>query len=333
LSKGKGIAMKLLTSAWCALALLTAIPAWAAEPANFLFLDADDVSDHRDMLARPDIAGGQVIYSWRLLEPRKDHYDFSKVGRDLAVVEGLHKKLWVSISDRTFSLQWKGMPDYLTNDLEYRGGVVPQYSYPGTKPDASQVANGVVAMQWEPSVRHRFQKLLNALAARFDGRIYGIDLGETAMSAHLSEGEKSFTCDGYFDAEMENIAVARKAFQKTNVVMFANFWPCEWNDDHRYMSRAFAYAADHNIGIGGPDIYPFNKGQMKNSYRFLNAYRGKLKLVAMSVQEPDLDFVDTQTGKPFSKDDFKNFARDYLGADIIFWAYNSPWLQQPPSQQ
>ena len=82
------------------------------------------------------------------------------------------------------------------------------------------------------------------------------------------------------------------------------------------MSRAFAYAAAHDIGMGGPDIDPFRPAQMKNSYRFLNAYRGKLELVAMSVQEPDLDFIDPRTGKPFTKDDFTTFARDYLGANI-----------------
>jgi hypothetical protein len=96
------------------------------------------------------------------------------------------------------------------------------------------------------------------------------------------------------------------------------------------MSRTFAYAYAHGIGMGGPDTYPFNKGQMKNSYLFLHDYLGKLKLVAMSVQEPDLDFIDKVTGKPFTKQDFEGFARDYLGANIIFWAYASPWLQEPP---
>ena len=106
--------MKLLTSISCALALLAASPARAAEPANFLFLDADDMADHRDLLARPDIAGGQIIYPWRQLEPRKDEYDFSKLEQDLAVARSLHKKLWVSIGDRTFSLKWKGIKIKIT---------------------------------------------------------------------------------------------------------------------------------------------------------------------------------------------------------------------------
>lgn len=322
--------MRRVTFPLCLLALLASYPARAAEPANFLFLDADDMADHRDLLRRPDIAGGQIIYSWRQLEPRKDEYDFSKLDQDLAVARSLHKKLWVSISDHTFSLKWKGMPDYLSDDPEYQGGITFQYSYPGTASGSNKTPNGVVAMQWIPAVRARYQKLLHAIAARFDGKIYGIDLGETAMDANLAEGEKGFTCDGYFDAEMENIAAARAAFHKSAVVMFANFWPCNWNDRRHYMSRAFAYAAAHDIGMGGPDIYPFNPALMQNSYRFLNDYRGKLKLVAMSVQEPDLDFIDPATGKPFSKDSLTGFARDYLGANIIFWAYISAWLQPAP---
>jgi len=324
--------MKRLAATACILVLLAALPARAAEPVNFLFLDADDMSDHRDLLARPDIAGGQIIYSWRQLEPAKDRYDFSKLEQDLAVARRLHKKLWVSISDHTFSLKWKGMPDYLARDPDYQGGITFQYSYPGTEAGSNKPPNGEVAMQWIPAVRARYQKLLRAIAARFDGRIYGVDLGETAMDAHLKDGEKGFTCDGYFDAEMENIAAARAAFHKTAVAMFANFWPCNWNDKNGYMARTFAYAAAHDIGIGGPDIYPFSPGLMKNSYRFLNDYRGKLKLVAMSVQEPDLDFIDPKTGKPFTKADFAGFAHDYLGADIIFWAYISPWLKTPPTR-
>jgi hypothetical protein len=112
--------------------------------------------------------------------------------------------------------------------------------------------------------------------------------------------------------------------------MDANFWPCEWKDNRRYMSRAFAYAADHGVGMGGPDIMPFNKAQMDNSYPFLHDYRGKLKIVAMAVQEPTLEYINPETGKPYTKEGFVSFARDYLGVDVIFWAYIAPWLQNPP---
>lgn len=87
------------------------------------------------------------------------------------MAQKLHKKLRVTIGDRTFSRKWKGMPDYLTEDPEYQGGTVFQYDYPGTKPGTNTIPNSVIAMQWNPAVRARYQKLLRALAARFDGSI------------------------------------------------------------------------------------------------------------------------------------------------------------------
>ena len=46
------------------------------------------------------------------------------------------------------------------------------------------------------------------------------------------ENHSNFTCDGYFDAELDNIQRARAAFTRSAVVQYVNFWPCEWNNDH-----------------------------------------------------------------------------------------------------
>lgn len=103
---------------------------------------------------------------------------------------------------------------------------------------------------------------------------------------------KGFSCDNYFASEIENLAFARKVFTKSYVVQYVNFWPCEWNNDKNYMSRLFEFASTHNIGLGGPDIVPNRKAQMKNSYPFFNQYKNKLALVAMAVQEPTLTYIN-----------------------------------------
>lgn len=174
--------------------------------------------------------------------------------------------------------------------------------------------------------------MLKALAARFDGRVAGIDLPETAADLTSSEKRDGFSCDSYLDAELENARYARQVFRRSAVVQYVNFWPCEWNNDHQYMSRTFAFAAARGIGLGGPDVVPFKKGQMMNSYPFFHQYRGKLKLVAMAVQDATLTYTDPKTGKHFSRADFAAFARDYLRADIIFWTIEVPWLKgkSPP---
>ena len=72
---------------------------------------------------------------------------------------------------------------------------------------------------------------------------------------------------------------------------------------------------------------PWRQGQMKNSYPFFNRYKGRLALVAMAVQQPTLTYRNPATGKPFTHAEFLEFARDYLGVDIIFWSTSSPWLR------
>ncbi len=98
-----------------------------------------------------------------------------------------------------------------------------------------------------------------------------------------------------------------------------NFFPCEWDNDHKYMSRLFDFAIKNRVGLGGPDVVPFKNTQMHNSYPFFNKYKGKLVLVAMAVQEPTMTYINPKTKKKFTYQEFANFATNYLGANIIFW--------------
>ncbi|MDE1996529.1 MAG: hypothetical protein KGI75_28780 [Rhizobiaceae bacterium] len=312
-------------SAVCALLLLpSAAVAAGAEPQNFLFMSSDALAAHKAMLSRDDIGGVQVVYSWKSLEPEKGRYDFSAIERDLALTTALNKKLFIQVQDRFFQADAKNVPDYLMHDPEYDGGIAPQFDNPG---ENKPVASGWVARQWNSAVRDRYQALLAALAAKFDGKVYGVNLPETSIDLDMKGGIKGFSCDAYFEGEMQNLAFAAKTFSTSRVVQYVNFWPCEWDNSHNYMGRLFDFASKNHIGLGGPDIVPYRKGQMKNSYPFFHQYKGKLALVAMAVQEPTLTYRNPQTGKPFTKPEFQAFATDYLGADIIFWSTSAPWLK------
>lgn len=305
------------------LTIVTPLSTFAKEPKNFIYTSSDDFESVAAILERSDIHGVQIVYNWRLLEPERDKYDFSKIEMDLSRLKKTRKKLFIQIQDRFFEPNARYVPDYLLNDPIYNGGVSPQFDNPG---EGGIVGSGWVAQQWEHAVRHRYQALLAALAKRFDGQVYGVNLPETAIDLDEKAPPKGFSCDNYFASEIENLAFARKVFTKSYVVQYVNFWPCEWNNDKNYMSRLFEFASTHNIGLGGPDIVPNRKAQMKNSYPFFNQYKNKLALVAMAVQEPTLTYINKKTGKPFSKAEFVQFAENYLGADIIFWSTKSPWL-------
>ena len=310
-----------------ALAMVAASPGLAHEPDaphDFIFIGGDRLSDHRVQLETPGIEGAQIVYSWRMLEPAEGQYDFSMIEADLAVAQAAGRKLFIQIQDRFFSAEARLLPDYILNEPQYGGGLARQYDNPG---EGQPVAHGWTTMQWNAEVRARFQALLHALGERFDGHVAGINLPETSFDRVEGQDPQGFTCDTYFASALDNMAALRTAFTRSAVVQYVNFWPCEWNNDHSYMERAFAFAVEHRIGLGGPDIVPFRRGQMKNSYPFFNAHKGELPLVAMAVQEPTLTYTNPQTGKPFTRSEFEAFARDYLGVDIIFWSVTAPWLQ------
>ncbi len=288
----------------------------ATEPQNFLFMGVGDAAENAALIARPDIGGIQVLYSWKRLEPTQGHYDFSEIEADLARIDGAKKQLFVQVQDRFFMHEMRNIPRYLLEEPRYGGGLAPQTNQDAERnPDGS----GWVTMQWNPAVRERFQALLSALAKQFDGRIYGINLPETSFDIDPRHPPAGFTCDGYFDAEVENIRHARKVFQKSYVVQYVNFWPCGWGDDRGYFTRFFEMAEREHIGAGGPDIVPNRPGQMKNSYPFL---------IAMAVQDATLTYVNPATKKRFTHEEFVAFARDYLGVDVIFWDVSSPWLKK-----
>ena len=153
---------------------------------------------------------------------------------------------------------------------------------------------------------------------RFDGRVAGVNLPETAVGVDVERDKTGFACDRYFAAELENIAFARKVFSKSPVVLYANFWPCEWNND-RSTCRDFRVRARTESASAGRTSFRA-PAQMKNSYPFFNQYKGKLALVAMAVQEPTLTYTNPKTKKKFTREEFVDFAENYLGVNIIFWS-------------
>jgi len=312
--------MKSLLSA---LLLVLAGPlAASAAPANFVYTSAGELAAAQNILERPDIAGAQVVYNWKRLEPSEGVYDFSAIEEDLARTDALGKKLFIQVQDRFFSPEARNIPAYLLDDPKYGGGLVEQIE------EGQSEGYGWTTMQWQPEVRARYQALLAALAERFDGKLYGVNLPETSIDVTEDRSEAGFSCDAYFQAELDNLSAARQAFQHTIVVQYVNFWPCEWENDHNYMSRLFDFALANDIGLGGPDIVPWRKGQMKNSYPFFNQNKGALRFVGMAVQEPTLAYVNDKTGKPFTREEFVAFATDYLGVDAVFWSTQTPWLSQ-----
>ncbi len=297
------------------------------EPKNFIFFGRD-----RERISEPTfltneyIVGAQIKYTWRELEPERDHYEFQSLLDDLAFLEKHGKGLFVQLQDVSFSDEVL-VPDYLGKDPAFEGGVARKYEYEGDDESKARF-DGWVARRWDPAVRARFIKLLAALGKVVDGRIEGLNLAETSVGFGESGNlhPPGFTYESYVEGEKAICHAARDAFPRSHVIIYANFMPGEWLpwDDHGYLRGIYAYAESIGVGVGGPDLLPHRKGQRNHSYALIAA-RGPTIQAGVAVQDGNLEDANPDTGQRVTALELYRFARDELRLNYIFWGTQEPY--------
>ena len=290
-------------------------------------MDREKIGTTKSFLETRAFEGAQVSYFWRQLEPGKDEYDFSLIREDLELLTRHGKKLWVKIQDVTFSERWNPVPKYLIQDPQYHGGANRQYEYK-TNDEEHATAAGWAARRWDPAVQDRFHKLLFALAKEFDGRIAGVNFAESSVDF----GETGrlyptgYTPEIYRDALVTNLKALKRAFAKSIALQYANFMPGEWrpSNDKGYLRAVYKAARDSKVGVGGPDLLPYQRGQMGSSYELIREAAGEVT-VGIAVQDGNYAFVNPKTGKRVTITELIEFATEYLRADYIFWCTEEPY--------
>lgn len=263
-------------------------------------------ADHFTALAgEPLLKGIRQRYWWAALEPSKGRYDFSVIDADLAKLQGMGKRLVITVADRS----WSGtsasgkLPSYLASDPAYSGGWF-------VKPNDM----GVIARLWDPTVMDRVIALYAALAARYDGHpnVEGVVLGETSPGFNASPS-------GYSRSTLavqlkRQIAAVRGAWPKSNVFMYTNFLSGE-------LQAIVEHAYQKQTGAGGPDVLPPpHKGAIGDRIIMgiepgaVRDYRGRMP-IAYEVQTPEL------CGKEgcFLPSVLRDYAVGKLGATHLFW--------------
>jgi len=272
----------------------------------------------------------QLKYTWRELEPEKDNYSLSIIQSDLDFLTSKGKTLFIQLQDVSFDMSIINVPDYLTKDSSYNGGVDKQYHYEGDD-EESAVAEGWVARRWDPAVQQRFHKLLFALGKEFDGKIEGINLPETAVGFGESGllFPKGFTFDVYRGAIIGNMKALKKAFPKSVAMQYANFMPGEWLPwkDLSYLRSVYQSAQKLNVGMGGPDLRPYRKGQMNHSYKFIGESDGIVP-TGIAVQWGNYEHINPKTGEQVTIPELLEFGREYLKIDYIFWCTQEPYYSE-----
>jgi len=316
------MAIKLLKILRIFLAVIAcAGPVCAGEVHHYVFfnMDRECLSDP-SFLGTKAFEGAQVKYTWKQLEPGKGRYDFTLIREDLAFLASKGKKLFIQLQDVSFDVNRIHVPPYLLKDREYCGGVSLQYRDDGTP-------EGQVARRWDPAVRARFHLLLAALGKEFDGRIEGLVLPETAVGIdEAARTPAGFTYAAYRDGIIASMRALRNSFPKSVTMQYANFMPGEWlpDDDHGYLRSIYRAAYDLSVGVGGPDLLPWQRGHMNNGYRFIRQVDGAVP-VGMAVQWGNYEHMNPKTGRRVTVPELIDFATGYLGAGYLFWCTQEPY--------
>ncbi len=295
---------------------------------HFIFFSQDRENIHdATFYSNPGVTGAQITYPWKRLEPQKDKYDFSEIEEDLNFLKTKHKKLFIQIQDVTFDSNRYAIPKYLLTDTTYHGGADPQYNFIDDDQDKA-VRAGWASRRWDPAVAERFHKLLVALGKKFDGRIEGINLPETAI-AFREKPElfpKGFTYEIYRDAIKESMKVLKQAFPKSAPILYANFM-FEHREAKSNLKDLYNYAKEIKLGMGGPDIKVYRKYQMENSYPLIRELHGIVP-TGVAVQDGNYDIINVKTGKQVTVPEILDFATNYLRLNYIFWCTEEPYYSK-----
>ena len=295
---------------------------------HFIFFSRDRENIHDSAFySNPGVSGAQITYPWRRLEPLKDQYDFSEIEEDMNFLNSKGKKLFVQLQDVTFDSSRYPVPEYILTDSAYHGGADPQYYFYDDDENKAEKA-GWVTRRWDPAVAERFHKLLIALGQKFDGKIEGINLTETAIA--FGENGKlfpiGFNYENYRDAIKENMKVLKQAFPNSSPILYANFM-YEHGESKSNLIDLYKYAKAIKMGMGGPDIKVHRKYQMENSYPLIRDLHGIVP-TGVAVQHGNYEVINPKTGKQVTVPEILDFAENYLRLNYIFWCTQEPYYSQ-----
>lgn len=312
-----------------------------APPAHYVFVNRDRTRIHDALfLGTPGIAGAEIKYTWKELEPERDRYSFTHVLEDLAFLTAHGKRMVIQLQDATFD-ERINVPAYLLADTAFHGGAARKYE----APDGADSArfDGWIARRWDPSVQERYARLLQALAQQVDGRVEAVVLPETAteFGGGPERVPTGFTPESWLTGILAQMTAARTAFTHSRVIQYANFMPGEWlpKDDHGYLRSVYAHADSIGVGAGGPDLIPVRREFRAHSYPLIAARRRDRVCAGLAVQDNNLAAVDKLTKLPVTVPMLAAFAADSLHLDYVFWGLQEPyytrdilpWLRAQPA--
>ncbi|MEL6756983.1 MAG: hypothetical protein AAFP81_11170 [Pseudomonadota bacterium] len=305
-------------------------PIGADEIMHFVYFarDRHQIRNHA-FLKNNRFEGAQIMYSWRQLEKSKGKYDFSKIRSDIEYLKQRNKRLFIQLQDVTFTAGNKPVPNYLLKP-DYDGGVVPYR--------ANGRTIGWITKRWNPEVQDRFNALLEALGAEFDGEIEGINLQETAIEV-TDKLDATFSPEVYATSIQKNMRNLKAAFPTATTMQYANFMPGEWLpwEDHGYLRGIYETGNEIGVGLGAPDLLFQRRAQLNHPIALMHEGEFSVPL-GIAIQDgnyvgstgADAHFADRASAAPTTRSQvplLHAFAKEFLRVNYMFWVDQDPYFE------
>jgi hypothetical protein len=140
---------------------------------------------------------------------------------------------------------------------------------------------------------------------------------------------KGFSYPIYRDAIIANMKALKRAFPKSVTMEYGNFMPGEWRptEDKGYLRAIYEAGKASGVGMGGPDLLPFRRGQLQGSYPLIREVSGIVP-VGIAVQDGNFEAIDPTTRRRVEISELVKFATQYLNVDYIFWGTQEPYYSR-----
>lgn len=299
-----------------AAAVATTAPAAAGNvkwhPGHYAFVQGSPLNESR---LYQHFQGVQKSYDWRSLEPEKDRYDLSVIRADLAFLGKHEKRLVIQLQTKAFGPGQNCCPKYLAGP-DFGGGVY-KTRWGSFNP-----------MIWDPRVNRRLNALYQQLGKAFDQEPYleAVVIPETAITGDVTaHSDVPYTVEGYTESVEAGMQTMKEAFPHTVVIQYVNM-PLE------LITPLATYTKAHGIGLGGPDIYPYDpllNDPQKGIYRVYAPLSGLVPLGA-AVQQNDYSQKAAFRGPPGAPTvkEIYEFGRDKLRLNYIFWGVRRDYFEK-----
>ena len=281
-------------------------------PGHYAFVQFSQIDESH---LYKNFRGIQKTYSWRSLEPEKDHYDFSAIRADLAFLARHDQRLVIQVQTKAFGSGQNYCPDYLSGP-DYGGGVY-RTRWGSFNP-----------IIWNEQVNQRLNAVYTQLGKALDREPFleAVVIPESATTFDNADREKlRYTADRYTHAVEAGMQAIKNAFPSTVVIQYVNMPP-------ESIQALADYAKAHSVGFGGPDIYPQDPvltNPQRGVYRLYAPLSDAVPLGA-AVQQNDYTQKTAFRGGGGETpvEEIYKFGRDKLRLNYIFWGTRAGYIEK-----